>query len=107
MVQFIALLIAVALAVNLFWWIVGIVGVIGAVHWGRRVADRHAERVEAERRRLAGWWPALISNTGGFWLAMSAVCGASSRLLQCDSRLITSLILLLNRCFRNWCLTAF
>ena len=28
MVQFIALLIAVALAVKLFWWIVGIVGVI-------------------------------------------------------------------------------
>jgi hypothetical protein len=25
-----------------------------AVYWGRRAADRHAERVEAERRRLAG-----------------------------------------------------
>lgn len=54
MVQFIALLIAVAPAVKLFWWIVGIVGVVAAVYLVRRAVDRHAERVEAERRRLAG-----------------------------------------------------
>ena len=54
MVKLIAMLIAVSLAVKLFWWIVGIVGVIVAVHWGRRAVDWHAERVEAERRRLAG-----------------------------------------------------
>ena len=52
--QFVALLIGVALVVKYWWLIAGIIGLIVAVHWGRRVADRHAERVEAERRRLAG-----------------------------------------------------
>ena len=44
-----------ALAVKYSWLIVSIIGVIVAVHWGRRAVDRHAERVEAERRRLAGF----------------------------------------------------
>jgi nitrate/nitrite transporter NarK len=56
--QFVALLFAVALAVKLFWYIVGvtaaIVIVVKAVKWTRRAADRHAERAEVERRRLAG-----------------------------------------------------
>ena len=52
--QFVALLIGVALAVKYWWLIVGVVGVIAVGYWGRRVADAHAERVEAEQRRLAG-----------------------------------------------------
>jgi hypothetical protein len=48
--QFVALLVVVALVVK-FWWL--IVGVIAVGYWGRRVADAHAERVDAERRRLA------------------------------------------------------
>lgn len=51
--QFVALPIGVALAVKYWWVIAGIIGLIVAVHWGRRAAYRHAERVEAERRRLA------------------------------------------------------
>jgi hypothetical protein len=43
----------VGLAVKFWWLIAGIIGVIVAVYWGRCAADRHAERVEAERRRLA------------------------------------------------------
>jgi membrane protein implicated in regulation of membrane protease activity len=54
----VALLFAVALAVKLFWYIVGvaaaIVVVVKAVKWRRRAADERAQRVEAERRRLAG-----------------------------------------------------
>jgi hypothetical protein len=57
MLQFVVLLFAVALAVKLFWWIVGITAVIvvvvKAVKWGRRAADERAARIEAERRRLA------------------------------------------------------
>ncbi len=38
-----------------YWWLIAaVVGMFCAVHWTRRVADRHAERVEAERRPLAG-----------------------------------------------------
>jgi hypothetical protein len=33
--------------------IAGIIGLIAAGYLARRAADRHAERVEAERRRLA------------------------------------------------------
>jgi hypothetical protein len=47
-------LIVAALVVKYWWVIVAVVGVIVAVHWGRRAVDRHAERVEAERRRVAG-----------------------------------------------------
>jgi nitrate/nitrite transporter NarK len=57
MLQFVALLFAVALVVKLFWYIAGItaaiVVVVKAVKWGRRAADKRAARVEAERRRLA------------------------------------------------------
>jgi hypothetical protein len=49
-----AALIAVALVVKFWPVIVAVVGVIAAGYWGRRVADRHAARVEAERSRLAG-----------------------------------------------------
>jgi len=55
MALLLAVLIAAALAVKYSWLIVSIIGVIVAVHWGRRAVDRHAERVEAERRRLAGF----------------------------------------------------
>lgn len=55
--QLVALLFAVALAVKLFWYIVGItvtiVVVVKAVKWGSRAADRRAARIEAEQRRLA------------------------------------------------------
>jgi predicted tellurium resistance membrane protein TerC len=51
--QFLAVLIGVALVVKYWWVIVGGVGLIVFVTWVRRVVDRHAERVEAERRRLA------------------------------------------------------
>jgi hypothetical protein len=47
-------LMVVALVVKFWPVIVGIVGVIVAGYWVRRAADRHAERVESERRRLAG-----------------------------------------------------
>ena len=51
--QFVALLIGVALVVKYWWLIAGIIGVIVVVHWGRHAVDRHGERVEAERRRVA------------------------------------------------------
>jgi hypothetical protein len=51
---FLAVLIGVALVVKFWPVIVGVVGVIVAVDWGRRVVDRHADRVAAERRRVAG-----------------------------------------------------
>jgi hypothetical protein len=47
-------LMVVALVVKFWPVIVGIGGVIWAGYWVRGVADRHAERVEAQRRRLAG-----------------------------------------------------
>lgn len=46
-------LIGVALILKFWPVIVGIVCTIVAAHWGRRVVDRHAERVNAERRRVA------------------------------------------------------
>ena len=49
----VVLIAAAALAVKYWWLIVGIIGVIVAAHWGRRAVDRHAERVEAELRRVA------------------------------------------------------
>ena len=51
--QFVALLFAVAVVVKYWWLIVGIVCVIVAVYRVRGAVARHAERVEAERRRLA------------------------------------------------------
>jgi hypothetical protein len=52
--QFLALLIGVALVVKYWWLIVDIVAVTYAGYRVVRAVDRHAERVEAERRRLAG-----------------------------------------------------
>jgi hypothetical protein len=52
--QFVALLIVVALTVKFWWVIAAVVGMFCAAHWTRRAVDRHAEHVEAERRRLAG-----------------------------------------------------
>jgi hypothetical protein len=52
--QFLVVLIGVALVVKLWPVIVGTLGLIAAVYWGRRAVDRHAERVEADRRGLAG-----------------------------------------------------
>jgi uncharacterized membrane protein len=50
---FLALLFAVALAVKYWWFIAAIVGLMVAAYWTRRAVERHAERVEVERRRLA------------------------------------------------------
>jgi hypothetical protein len=52
--QFIALLIVVALVVKFWWLIAAVVGMFCAAHWTRRAVDRHAGRVEAECRRVAG-----------------------------------------------------
>ena len=52
--QFLVVLVVSALVVKFWPVLVGGIGMIVAVSWGRRVADRHAERIEAERRRLAG-----------------------------------------------------
>jgi hypothetical protein len=52
--QFLVVLVGVALVVKFWWLIAASVGMFFAVHWTRRAVDRHAERVEAERRRLAG-----------------------------------------------------
>jgi hypothetical protein len=54
MAVLLAALIAVAIVVKFWPVIVAVIGVIAAGYWGRRLADRHAERVEAERCRLAG-----------------------------------------------------
>jgi hypothetical protein len=51
--QFVALLIGVALVVKFWWLIVGIVAVTYAGYPVVRAVDRHEECVEAERRRLA------------------------------------------------------
>jgi hypothetical protein len=51
--QLIGLLVAAALVVKLWPWIVGIIAVIVAAVWARRAADRLAGRIEAKRRRLA------------------------------------------------------
>ena len=51
--QFVALLVVVALVVKFWWLIAGIVAVTYGVYRAVRAIDRHAERVEAERRRLA------------------------------------------------------
>jgi hypothetical protein len=53
-VQLVALLVVVALVVKFWWLIAAAVGMFCVVHWTRRVADARAERVEVERRRLAG-----------------------------------------------------
>jgi hypothetical protein len=47
-------LIVAALIIKYWPVIIGMIGLIVAACWGRRLADRHAERVEAARRRLAG-----------------------------------------------------
>ena len=52
--QLVVLLFAVGLVVKFWPVIVGAIGLIVAVYWSRRAVDRHAERAEAERRRLAG-----------------------------------------------------
>jgi hypothetical protein len=52
--QLVALLVVVALVVKFWWLIAAVVGMFCAVHWTRRAVDRHAERVAAERRRVAG-----------------------------------------------------
>lgn len=51
--QLIGLLVAAALVVKLWPWIVGSTAVIVVVVWARRAADRLAGRIEARRRRLA------------------------------------------------------
>jgi hypothetical protein len=50
----VVLLVVVALAVKFWYLIAAVVGMFCAAHWTRLAVDRYAERVEAERRRLAG-----------------------------------------------------
>jgi hypothetical protein len=49
-----AALVVAALVLKYWPLIVGVICLTAAVYFGRRVADRHAGRVEAERCRLAG-----------------------------------------------------
>jgi hypothetical protein len=51
--QFVALLVVVALVVKFWWLIAAIIGLFCVAHWTRRAVDRHAARVEAERRGVA------------------------------------------------------
>jgi hypothetical protein len=51
--QFVVLLVAVGLVVHFWWLIGGVVGLIVAGYLARRAVDRHIERVDAERRRVA------------------------------------------------------
>lgn len=53
-VQFLVVLFAVGAAIKFWPVLVGIIGLIVATYWTRRAVDRRAERVEAERRRVAG-----------------------------------------------------
>jgi hypothetical protein len=80
-------LIVVALIIK--HWVVNLaaIGSLAAVHGFVRVADRHRERVEAERRRLAGLRGRAEAQHN--WTLMSADCGVNIRPLQSDSRLIT------------------
>jgi hypothetical protein len=54
MTLFMTALIGAALVGTVWAVIVGSVSGAVAVRWAHRVADRRAERIEAERRRLAG-----------------------------------------------------
>lgn len=54
MALLLAVLICAALVVKFWWLIAAVVSMFCAVHWTRRAVDRHTERVEVERRRLAG-----------------------------------------------------
>jgi len=49
----VALLLAVGLVVKFWPVLVGLIGLIVAAYWTRRAVDRHTERVDAERRRVA------------------------------------------------------
>ncbi|HME16652.1 MAG TPA: hypothetical protein VKG83_14625 [Mycobacterium sp.] len=51
--QLVALLLAVGLVVKFWPVLVGLIGLIVAAYWTRRAVDRHTERVDAERRRVA------------------------------------------------------
>lgn len=50
---FAALIVAVLVA-KVWPVLVAIIGMTVGAYWTRRAVDRHAERVEAERRRVAG-----------------------------------------------------
>jgi hypothetical protein len=50
----VVLLVGVALVIKLWPVIVGVIGLIVAAYWGRRVADCYVERRAAARRRVAG-----------------------------------------------------
>jgi hypothetical protein len=54
MALFLAALIGVVTVVTVWAVIVGSVSVAVGVRWAHRVGDRRAERIEAQRRRLAG-----------------------------------------------------
>lgn len=51
--QFLLLLVAVGFIIKFWWLIVGVVGLIVVGYLARRAVDRHAERVNAERRNVA------------------------------------------------------
>lgn len=80
--ELLALLFAVGFAVKFWFIIAAIIGLIAAAYWGRRAVDRHAERVAAERHRLAGL--VIRADQQDAWIesVMSAGCSASSRRLR-------------------------
>jgi len=84
-VQFIAILIVAPLVVKYWWLIVGTIGVIVAVTRIKGAVDRHAERVEAERRRLGEI--ATPADQQHRWAMEGDEHGiyANIRLPQCDS----------------------
>jgi hypothetical protein len=80
----VALLLVVGLVVKFWPVMVGVIGLIVAAYWGRLAVDRHAERVRLSGAGWPGCWPAPISNTGGFWPAMSGVFMANILVRLCD-----------------------
>jgi hypothetical protein len=52
--EFFALLLLVGIVVRYWYLIAAVAGMMVAAHWTRPAVDRHIERVEAERRRVAG-----------------------------------------------------
>lgn len=99
--QFVALLIAVALAVKFWWLIVGGVGLVVAGYWGPRAVDRHVERVDAKRRRVAELVDRADQQHNWVMQVTRAGYTANIPLSQFDSVLITSVILSLVGCIGN------
>jgi hypothetical protein len=80
-----AMLIVAALVVAYWPVILTVAAAIAAVTWAVRARNRHAERVKAERRRVAEIAVCAMSGTSGCWRVVSQACSASIILLQRDS----------------------